>query len=697
MWSAAIGIFSQHHETPQRTRRNLLEVPNPAAEPEEPRSITDDERSQLFVHNTSRVIVRIVDENPRVHDDDDDDGDDDDDDDTCTDETRSESRESESERGETYDLFEDETSRRLLDEERSLTLPLPVDEPQRLDHDETKSDDNADTDISAAQTVFLLPKTQSAAAKDDNDDDDPALVIRNTDSFADAGKLDGIVAEPSPFAQEALDAYTRRVQSDADTQCTGCTSFVCVKKINIFDVLSWSNDGLQLFLKNHNCIFRRHPCEHPTATGETIVLLHTPDAARKHACPYPRCEKASSPSAPLIVGNYNRGGRSDVSERVYYAMLWSIGLTHTVMRNTMGVKASKNTLTEWRGAFEELLTAAHAIDTVRAKGTVRYAQFDEFCMGTRKYGRGAAVSANDQMWFQSAVVTDGPQIKGEKQRVIAFYVRYVPNRTRDVLIPWMVGLLDNNAEIVTDSWKSYDLIKEAAKKEGKTIKAGRVNHSKMYCDFKGRNTNSVEGMHMHLKQFLRKFVRIGSEKIDRINRVAAAALMSNPAGYHDAPPFLKVFRALKTVSECGVPASTVAADYLVKPFVGPYTIAGEYEGKLKDVVTGTDITFGSPKRGREEFDKYLADAEALRVKDKAERSEKAKRKRSAKVDKKIKKLEAEMDKCLQKKDDMEAVIAHNEKTIERELENLQRLRAEEDGVEENSAANASPRRRRTTQ
>ena len=114
-------------------------------------------------------------------------------------------------------------------------------------------------------------------------------------------------------------------------------------------------------------------------------------------------------------------------------------------------------------------------------------------------------------------------------------------------------------------------------------------------------------------------------------------------------------------------------------------------------MTGVNILFGTPKRGKESFDKFEADAEALRKKDRAEKTEEAKRKRSDKVQKKIDKLEAEKDKCEQKRDVMEALIAHNEKTIERELENLKRLQAEENGENENSAADASPRRRRFTQ
>ena len=89
----------------------------------------------------------------------------------------------------------------------------------------------------------------------------------------------------------------------------------------------------------------------------------------------------------------------------------------------------------------------------------------------------------------------------------------------------------------------------------------------------GVHTNAVEGLHMHLKRFLRKFSLIGCDRILRTNiHVIAAAVMSSPKHSATNSRVQKLLHAFRTVAQYNVPAETIAADFRTKTFVGPFSL-----------------------------------------------------------------------------------------------------------------------------
>ena len=201
-----------------------------------------------------------------------------------------------------------------------------------------------------------------------------------------------------------------------------------------------------------------------------------------------------------------------------------------------------------------MLTAAHQLEMEFARNTVLLCQADEFVIGKRKYNRGARTNANGQMWFQSLV-----SICPSTKRVLAFYVRYVPNRTANVLQRWIIDLCANGAQVSTDSFSSYYSLESTALESGKVISARMVNHSVEFTTADGIHTNAVEGMHKHVRAFLRTLGRLSSKKHERVFQVLAAAQMCNPA-YNPGNPcrFQRFMLSVKRVAASGAPPTRIA-------------------------------------------------------------------------------------------------------------------------------------------
>ena len=133
-------------------------------------------------------------------------------------------------------------------------------------------------------------------------------------------------------------------------------------------------------------------------------------------------------------------------------------------------------------------------------------------------------------------------------------------------------VLFDGAEIANDSWP-YNSIEKACREAGKNVKVSAVNHTHMFATHTGVHTNAVEGLHMHLKRFLRKFSLIGCDRILRTNiHVIAAAVMSSPKHSATNSRVQKLLHAFRTVAQYNVPAETIAADFRTKTFVGPFSL-----------------------------------------------------------------------------------------------------------------------------
>ena len=593
---------------------------------------------------------------------------------------------------------------RLLDNEASIGLedrflversnrgrPIPFAtseaEPQRAAEESVESearrlsdDEEMDDGVGAfAVSTQSGPRLLSASAVRNLKQEE--TTPRFTDAIAEATAL--AMADEGPTLAEEHAAirqvFADRTASGFGQHCPGCTSFQCAIRMNIFDIHSWSEEGVCDYFKNHGCVFPSHPCRHRASTGDMAYVLHNPPGTggRSNTCPFPRCERKPSPFAPLVEGVCAKGGRGSLQERLFFALLFCAGIPHVTMRNSFGFTKCPKIQTAWRNSIEEIMAASHAIDIASAQNTVRYGQFDEVCIGTRKYNRGEAVSQNDQMWFQTCVVTDGPQVLGQKRRVLAFYVRYVTNRTRETLVGWITSLVCDGAEIATDSWRPYNSIEKACREAGKNVKVSAVNHTHMFATHTGVHTNAVEGLHMHLKQFLRKFSRIGCDRILRINRVIAAAVMSNPKHSATNSRMQKLLHAFRTVAQYNVPAEAIVADFRTKAFIGPFLIVKETSDGLVERDTEIKIVFSTRVDRRAEFEDHERREEERRAT--AEAAAKEAAKKSAKAQKKLEKAREALRDNQRKQEAADALAANSAQKVERAEANLLAIQRAERG------------------
>ena len=331
---------------------------------------------------------------------------------------------------------------------------------------------------------------------------------------------------------------------DMNWGCT-CTAFDCVRKLTESQISLASEADIVAFCKATKLLFDTPRHLHRTPTGVYVRAALLDDKEDKESLllkyPWPNC--AHQAAGPFFGPVH--GGTLPFSKKLHFLFAYSKGMSHQSIGPVCSIHA--NTCTQWRKEVETVLAAAHLAEAEKWRGKARFIQGDEFATGTRKYGKGAEVSKLGQQWFQSVVITNGGGY------VLAFFVRYVPQRTKQILQPWLLSFAADGCVVTTDGWKGYNDLQGTASTRGLMISHEVVNHNEAYVDSEGRHSNSVEGMHMHLKMFLAKFARMGNELNEVINRVYASALLHNPSSNENAYTtlFQKLLRGYQTVAVSG--------------------------------------------------------------------------------------------------------------------------------------------------
>lgn len=177
----------------------------------------------------------------------------------------------------------------------------------------------------------------------------------------------------------------------------------------------------------------------------------------------PRCTRLGvHPEGPLGESNDIRN-KKGLKSRLAFLRMYCAGLRHSDMIE-FGLKVSPNGLTIMHKQVDEIMAAAHMLYNHKTRDAYLHVEVDEFFIGGRKNNKGE--QRVEQLCFQSLIAKVS---EGEKATVIAFHVRYVPNREAETLQPWIIDMVQDGAHIDADGALSYASIVETAAKRGKTI------------------------------------------------------------------------------------------------------------------------------------------------------------------------------------------------------------------------------------
>ena len=253
-------------------------------------------------------------------------------------------------------------------------------------------------------------------------------------------------------------------------------------------------------------------------------------------CVWPNCRHVVAFPTLMPIHNDASKLKGGLRAKLLYLFSYARGIDHTFA--AVASSCHENSCSAWRKEVDLNLACAHALDSSKWAGKAEYLQADEFATGRIKYGAGEPVSKVGQQWFQSVTITDADD------KVLAFFVRHVQERDKATLQPWILFFAADGCVITTDGWGGYRDLAETAASGGICVKHVAkssedlekkdvthivVNHSENMVDTDGNHSNSVEGMHMHLKSFLAKFNRMGTTLDEVVNRVMASAFLHNPA------------------------------------------------------------------------------------------------------------------------------------------------------------------------
>ena len=301
--------------------------------------------------------------------------------------------------------------------------------------------------------------------------------------------------------------------------------------------MSTEDSVVEGFCRDNGLMFQRRVHLHSVPDTEEpvyVLMPRLPDEV-KVKCIWPNCRHVVAfPTMQPLHNDANKlegGLRSKLS----YLLSYARGVDHRDA--AAAASCHENTCSAWRKEVDLHLACAHSMDAAKWAGKAHYLQADEFATGRIKYGAGEPVSKVGQQWFQSVTVT------GSDDKVLAFFVRHVKERNKATLQPWILFFAADGCVVTTDGWGGYRDLPDTAATGGLAVRHAPkstvdfertlthivVNHSENMVDTDGNHSNSVEGMHMHLKSFLAKFNRMGTTIDEVINRVMAAAYLHNPA------------------------------------------------------------------------------------------------------------------------------------------------------------------------
>lgn len=420
--------------------------------------------------------------------------------------------------------------------------------------------------------------------------------------------------------------------------CKGCDSLNCFRDLNGRIFSKMTNGQLAHLLNSHKLVAWSH--SHFEDEGKQAGKFYV-SIRGNELCQAKNCRAKPRPLEPIVGPQALAKDPSALQTKMSAWFYASHSISVAAMRKALKFNSSHNTPYRYRADMDQMLAAAHVIDAKKYKGKAHFVQADEFCIGKRKYNKGKETNVNRQMWFQSIVSLD------KKGKVIAFFVRYVPCRTAHVLQDWIIDFLADGAAVSTDSFASYYGLRTAAALRGVNIETFMVNHKECYKSSNGTHTNGVEGMHSHVKQYLRRMGSLGKEKTARIFRVLAAAQLCNPIDDTvETSRCFRLMRSLQLVVEFGVPVQDV-----LDGIVGSALPAFVVKENSKDVI-------GSPTRRR---DRSAGRAALLSEYEEEERKKAV----PTSVQESLKKKEAEEKKRLRTAKDYDNNLVTTEKARER--------------------------------
>ena len=155
-------------------------------------------------------------------------------------------------------------------------------------------------------------------------------------------------------------------------------------------------------------------------------------------------------------------------------------------------KIDPHTVSQWNIYWREILTIANDNEP-KLKGNV---EIDETMISNRKNYKGKRQRTEGPIWIQTcASVT----IYDDQSRKINLTKAMITHdRTKETMEENLLNMIDNNSNIQSDSFSSYNGLNKIFNSHNK------VNHSKEFVNINEKNekihTNSIEGFHGCIKR-----------------------------------------------------------------------------------------------------------------------------------------------------------------------------------------------------
>lgn len=148
----------------------------------------------------------------------------------------------------------------------------------------------------------------------------------------------------------------------------------------------------------------------------------------------------------------------------------------------IGRKVSRKSISLWYSTLQDVMTRYLLNNPVQLGSPDSIVEIDETCLGRkRKYNRGA-FRGSGQNWILGII----------DRNTKLCHVQWVPNRTRNVLLPIVELHVQRDSVIHTDEAPMYRILRQHG------FEHYTVCHKENYVAPDGTHTNLIEGMWSHL-------------------------------------------------------------------------------------------------------------------------------------------------------------------------------------------------------